>query len=688
MMPPFGSSLVGSAAEERHPHPWDADMSVIADAIEALLREREQLTKDEICLAFTLTDEVYASLREEVGRRRGIRKVGGKTGGLALDRRMGLRPTTDEPLPLSPLQQSAVDRLLEVLSKETLVELTERRMALELAEEGTNPRISARRAAEILVLHYDQDLLWNQDLRQAVGKALRIEAPKRWSAGKGAAVRFVTEAGFPLEFAGIAIRERLEPVELIEPSGEVPPLQDFQRDLKDKIRHILLDQGARAIASLPTGAGKTRTAVEGIVEWLLDGGRGPGTTVIWIAHTGELCEQACECIRQVWTESSASEPLRLLRRFGNLRPSVEDLTDATLPTVVVTTAAALDGVAGSIVRDTQLRDALTKFETTLGEENAARLRSILDRTRPGASGSPTDSHSFFVEVGKRLGAVIIDEAHRSAAKGYRAILDWAQGLPFKPSIVGLTATPFRSGGVDSEETRQLSQLFREQLLIPDQLGDQPRIALQRLGVLANPIVTDVGSGLKIRQLPDDPMRVDEAMRLWTDNRMRRRVIVDRLVAIAQDPSTSILYFGPTVEDAHAVALLLRLRGIQAQGVDGGTRREVRRLLIQRFRQRELQVLCNCELLTTGFDSPKVTHVVVGRPTTSQVLYEQMVGRGLRGPKFGGTTECHILDIIDGFPGTKPSLGYEAFREHWQVARFRLDGASLFRDNRAVGGLSA
>lgn len=647
-------------------------MSVIAGGIEALLREREHLTKEEICLAFSLDDQVYAKFRDELARRRGIRKVGGQTGGLALDRRIGIRSSEDEPLPLSSLQQAAVDRLLEVLSKDTLVELTERRMALELAEEGTTPRVSARRAAEILVLNHDQDLLWYKDLRDAVAKELKITSPKRWSAGKGGAVRFVTEARFPLEFAGIAIRERLEPVELIEPYGEVPPLQDFQRDLKDKIRHVLRENGGRAIASLPTGAGKTRTAVEGLIEWFLDGGRGPGTVAIWIAHTGELCEQACECIRQVWTDSSAGEPLRLLRRFGNLRPSVDDLTDASLPTVVVTTAAALDGVAGSIVRETQLQDALSKLEAAIGEEKASKIINALKTANVTAGGSATDSHSFFAEVGKTLGAVVIDEAHRSAAKGYRAILDWASGLPFKPSIIGLTATPFRSGGADSDETRQLSQLFREQLLIPEQLGDQPRLMLQNLEVLARPIVTDVGSGLKIRQLPDDPMRIDEAMRLWTDNRMRRRVIVDRIAAIAEDPDASVLYFGPSVEDAHAVALLLRLRGIQAQGVDGGTRREVRRLLIQRFRSRELQVLCNCELLTTGFDSPKVTHVVVGRPTTSQVLYEQMVGRGLRGPKFGGTKECVILDIIDGFPGVKPSLGYEAFRDHWQVARLRLE----------------
>jgi superfamily II DNA or RNA helicase len=56
--------------------------------------------------------------------------------------------------------------------------------------------------------------------------------------------------------------------------------------------------------------------------------------------------------------------------------------------------------------------------------------------------------------------------------------------------------------------------------------------------------------------------------------------------------------------------------------------------------------------------------MVARPTVSQVLYEQMVGRGLRGEKFGGTDSCVIIDCIDTIRGTRPTLGYEAFRKVW------------------------
>jgi len=56
--------------------------------------------------------------------------------------------------------------------------------------------------------------------------------------------------------------------------------------------------------------------------------------------------------------------------------------------------------------------------------------------------------------------------------------------------------------------------------------------------------------------------------------------------------------------------------------------------------------CARSLRTTGFDAPTVTHVVMGRPTVSQVLYEQMTVRGLRGPRFGGTATCVIIDLED------------------------------------------
>ena len=76
------------------------------------------------------------------------------------------------------------------------------------------------------------------------------------------------------------------------------------------------------------------------------------------------------------------------------------------------------------------------------------------------------------------------------------------------------------------------------------------------------------------------------------------------------------------------------------------------------------MLCNCEVLTTGFDAPQTTHVVIARPTVSHVLFEQMVGRGLRGPQFGGTAECIVMHFVDDVDSDTPRLGYRAWRQVW------------------------
>ena len=60
-------------------------------------------------------------------------------------------------------------------------------------------------------------------------------------------------------------------------------------------------------------------------------------------------------------------------------------------------------------------------------------------------------------------------------------------------------------------------------------------------------------------------------------------------------------------------------------------------VIQRFQQ--YQFPCNWGVLTTGFDAPQVTHIRMAHTTVSRVMYDQIVGLGLRGPEFGGTESC-------------------------------------------------
>lgn len=142
------------------------------------------------------------------------------------------------------------------------------------------------------------------------------------------------------------------------------------------------------------------------------------------------------------------------------------------------------------------------------------------------------------------------------------------------------------------------------------------------------------------------------------------VVLDHLLEICTDSAAQVIYFGPSVVDAECMAFLLRQHAISAAFISGGTRDVTRRKIIADFKAGTLRVLCNCEVLTIGFDAPKVSHIVMARPTVSQVLYEQMIGRGLRGPRFGGTATCGIIDLEDKYRSERPKLGYQQVREIW------------------------
>jgi superfamily II DNA or RNA helicase len=275
-----------------------------------------------------------------------------------------------------------------------------------------------------------------------------------------------------------------------------------------------------------------------------------------------------------------------------------------------------------------------------------------------------------------VGMIVIDEDHRAAAPSYRKIIGHFGSSTQAPAIVGLTATPFRNEYSPNDPTAgtlELRDLFKTIIEPIDVLGEEPRMALQERGYLARPqfdiIKTETRlrtpEGVNVENPSDEEIeKIDYALKLRADKPERRLVALERIVELCRDPASLVIYFGPTVQDAECMAFLLRQQGIEAAFVSGETRDVSRRKIIGEFKLGRVQVLCNCEVLTTGFDAPRVTHVIMARPTVSQVLYEQMVGRGLRGPNFGGTATCHIVDLEDNYRSERPELGYRRFRELW------------------------
>ncbi len=128
--------------------------------------------------------------------------------------------------------------------------------------------------------------------------------------------------------------------------------------------------------------------------------------------------------------------------------------------------------------------------------------------------------------------------------------------------------------------------------------------------------------------------------------------------------TPTIVYACTVEHAHLLSVILTEKGRTAGVISSETPLTIRRGLIYDFKAGETEFLCNFGVLTTGFDAPLTKCIVVCRPTTSEILYEQIIGRGLRGPRFGGTEECTIIDFAENIHRLGKSLAYARFSHFW------------------------
>lgn len=497
---------------------------------------------------------------------------------------------------------------------------------------------------ETILRRFGTDLLADRGRRDRIlAAALRhgrqVVSPERWRRGNEAAQIFVSGLGLPIVFCGVAV-EKTPDHEDVDAFSALSPLHPYQLQIAEGMREILHAgtwEKRRAIAWLPTGTGKTRVTVETLLmECILEP---PRNCIVWIADRDELCEQAIETFRHVWmirgresrTAKGGMVPtLRVIRLWGG-RPWQEA---PIWPTVVVASVQTL----------------------------AQRLHS-------------EHFQEHIAVLGERAAAVVFDEAHHLVARSWSNVVA-ALGLSRNnnylgrnrttaPPLLGLTATPARSS---ADETEQLSRKFEGRLLEP--AAEWRSLAsFQKEGFLSHLRIVDVPTGYVLR-LSD---RETQQLHLWqqlpgtvleragSDAGRTARIIED--LESRMDRLRSVLVFACSVEHAHTIAGVLERRGVHAAALDGESSRAVRWQTIQRFRSHQLQVLINYDLLATGFDAPNVDAVAIARPVASRVLFAQMIGRGLRGPKNGGTPECMLLDYRDDLSCVSDlELLRESFRE--------------------------
>ena len=105
------------------------------------------------------------------------------------------------------------------------------------------------------------------------------------------------------------------------------------------------------------------------------------------------------------------------------------------------------------------------------------------------------------------------------------------------------------------------------------------------------------------------------------------MIVGTWLQYVRDKRTVV--FCASVKHAQQIAELFREQGISAAAVSGGMKQSERREFQDKFVNREIQVLCACDLPNEGWDCPEIEVLFMARPTMSKVLYTQQLGRGMR-----------------------------------------------------------
>lgn len=364
----------------------------------------------------------------------------------------------------------------------------------------------------------------------------------------------------------------------------------------------------RTLLVLPTGGGKTLTAA----YWLLRNAVDQNKKILWLAHRHLLLEQAAEAFaRNAYTDTMVNRTVFNYRIISGMHNK---------PVHIQKTDRILIASKDSMIR------SLDKLKNWLNGEEIY---------------------------------LVIDEAHHAVAKSYKKIIQYVADHTKSMKLLGLTATPFRTS---EDEQGALKQVFTDDIVYKTDLD-----TLIKKGILATPTFIDCNTNIQftehlgvqalksIENLDTLPENIANDI---ADNKERNRIIVEEYLHNYEKYGQTIVF---ALNKVHAIALNKlfnekgKAYGIRSEFIISEVQDMITGITIsnadnerkiEAYRNGEIQVLINVNILTEGTDLPKTHTVFLTRPTVSTTLMTQMVGRALRGLKAGGTKEAYIVSFVD------------------------------------------
>lgn len=426
-------------------------------------------------------------------------------------------------------------------------------------------------------------------------------------------------------------------------------LLNYQFIAKEQILSVIEQNNllSRMLLHMPTGTGKTKTTTHAVIHDYQFNKKGKGI-ILWLAHTHELLKQAYFSFDNVWS---------VLGKF-NLNVSFNEV---------------------EINQDSHSVCFLSY----------QKLISIF-KTKP----------EYFHFLRRNVVIVVADEAHKCLATETRKTIE--QLMRMFPNdnnkyLLGLSATPGRKLFVldDDSENQALSVMFEkriisiqpqktEMLKINNILNDESGLAMieendravikyfQKNNILAKIVREEIDYSTSINHeyglekmqnsSTDFNYKVLDKVSKMSE---RNAAIIKRLYKLGKEKIPTIL-FACSVQHGKYLESVMNLLGVKSHGIYGEMDKNLRNSLINGFNEGEYNILINFEVLTTGFDSPRIRCVFITRPTNSIVLYSQMLGRGLRGPKMGGNCECLLIDLKDNMlKFNDENRAFKYFEEYWR-----------------------
>ena len=225
-----------------------------------------------------------------------------------------------------------------------------------------------------------------------------------------------------------------------------------------------------------------------------------------------------------------------------------------------------------------------------------------------------------------VGLVVADECHHYTADSFQAVLE-ALGAP----AVGVTATMKRGDGA------ALGSVWDAVVY------EQPLADMIRAGWLCD--VRGIHVAVPDLDLSDLKVRGGDYSEAELGERLLESMAPQTVVQAYLEHAGGMpaVLFAPTVASAGAFAEAFVAAGVRAGVVHGGMGPTERRAVLLDFDEGRLDVICNCQILTEGWDSPRAAVCIIARPTASSPLFVQMVGRVLR--PHPGKAMALVLDVV-------------------------------------------